>query len=262
MKLFTMLLFMFGHVLAYGGAADGKSFGDYQLVTWYPMGPGIGYRILKNGEEVFSTTVAGFRVISVSHGKEVDTSQPKATDITGDGVPDLIIEEFPRLPGCCWTYSIFGLGQEFHEIAHLSGFSGPMTFEDVNHNSEYEITGVDTSFGCWYASPRIVFGYIRKEYRLATGLMRHPSPSLDVLAGKAREFSRATKPAGFAIAPEAYQYLLDLAYSGNMKSAWRLVDLLWPAKDAKTKPAFHQDFLDHLQESPYWDQIRIMNGMS
>jgi hypothetical protein len=264
-RAITMKLFILALLLAVspasGAATDGQwTFGDYQVVAWYPNAMTSGYRILQKGDEVFSTTTAGFRIISVAHGKEVDLPQPTVSDITGDGAADLIVEEYPHEAGCCWAYSIFQLGANFREIAHLSGFKSPMTFEDVNRNAVYEITGEDWSFNDWYSSAPIVFGYVRGEYRLATGLMRRPAPSAATLAAQARKFNAAVKPAGLAAPPEAYQYMLDLVYSGNAKSAWRLLELLQLGKAAQDKTAFHDDFVEHLKASPYWDAIHNLNG--
>jgi hypothetical protein len=260
MKVFKLTLLL-AVLPAWAAGADGRwTFGDYQVIAWYPNAVTAGYRILQKGDEVFSTTTAGFRIISVARGKEVELPQPAVSDITGDGAPDLIVEEYPHEAGCCWAYSIFQLGANFRQMAHVSGFTSPMTFEDVNRNSVYEITGQDWSFNDWYATAPIILGHIRGEYRLATGLMRRPAPSAAVLATKARKFNAAAKPAGLAVAPEAYQYMLDLVYSGNAKSAWRLLDLLQLAKDAQDKAAFRDDFVEHLKASPYWDAIHDLNG--
>src|SRR5689334_21841279 len=92
-------------------------FGHYKVQASNEVIGSNGYRIYKDGEQVFAGDPAGFDIISVSKGKEVQLNEPTVSDITGDGVPDLIIEEYPRNPGCCFTYAIFSLGTKFREIS-------------------------------------------------------------------------------------------------------------------------------------------------
>ena len=55
--------------------------------------------------------------------------------------------------------------------------------------------------------------------------------------------------------------MMDLTYSGNLKSAEKLLDLAWPA-GSSGKAAFLRDFRKALSESPYWPQILELNGLS
>jgi hypothetical protein len=44
--------------------------------------------------------------------------------------------------------------------------------------------------------------------------------------------------------------MLDLIYSGNMRSAWSFLDLMWPQRDAQGKADFRDAFVVQLRESP------------
>jgi hypothetical protein len=235
-------------------------FGQYRLERSYRIQGSSGYRIYKKDELVYSADPAGFGIISVSHGKQINPPEPTVTDITGNVVPELIIEEYPRNPGCCFSYSIFALGAtKFREVAHLTGFPSPMTFEDVNHDSIYEITGEDETFVSHYASPRIVLGYKGGEYKLATNLMRHAPPTSAALAARAKKVDPNSLMPDLSMAPDVYSYMLDLIYQGNARSALRFLDLVWPnAKPGKDE--FRTQLLTDLEKSPYWAQIRAMNG--
>jgi hypothetical protein len=89
--------------------------------------------------------------------------------------------------------------------------------------------------------------------------MRKPPPTAATLSAKAAQFRRAAKPMGLAAAPVAYEFMLELAYSGNLQSVWNLADLLWPPK-SRERGTFREEFLTELRKSPYWPDIRAMNG--
>jgi hypothetical protein len=86
-----------------------------------------------------------------------------------------------------------------------------MTFEDVNGDGVYEVVGDDPTFYSWYASPRVVLRYdkVRATYSYAANLMRKAAPTEAQLAQKQREFRKAAVYAGFPVAPQVYEYMLD-----------------------------------------------------
>jgi hypothetical protein len=214
--------------------------------------------IVKDGQELYSKTVGQYWFVTVSGKKGNSSHEPVATDVTGDGKPDLIIEHFPRNSQCCWSYSIVTLGPAVKEIATVSGFPSPMTMEDVNGDGVYEITGDDWAFYSWYASPRIILRFDKGKYELATNLMRRPAPAESELASKAADFRKATVYAGFNVAPEVYRYMLDLIYSGNMDTAWAFLDRVW-SKQKAGKEEFVETFREQLAKSRFWPEIREMS---
>jgi hypothetical protein len=53
---------------------------------------------------------------------------------------------------------------------------------------------------------------------------------------------------------QMWQKMLDLIYSGNMASAWKLYELSWPAKHPG-KAIFLKEFTAQLMASPYYNNI-------
>ena len=49
--------------------------------------------------------------------------------------------------------------------------------------------------------------------------------------------------------------ILDLIYSGNETAAWQYFDLVWD-KRKPGKEKFKNDFLQKLNESQYWQQMK------
>jgi len=58
----------------------------------------------------------------------------------------------------------------------------------------------------------------------------------------------------WAAPTEMWQKMLDLIYSGNMASAWKLCELSWPAKHPG-KAAFLKEFTAQLMTSPFYNDI-------
>jgi hypothetical protein len=260
MKLLTsILIFTLWPAASLPQPEETLTFGEYRFEVSYRPSGGRGYRITKDGQELYTASPGQFNLISVSKGKQIYPAEPTVTDITGDKSPDLIVEEFPLGLRCCWSYSIFSLGSKFSLIGRLEGFTSPMTFEDVNNDSVYEVTGYDFTYNDWYASPRVILSYSKGQFRFSPELMRRPAPDNGTLTAKAQEFLKSERPALLPVPPDVHRYMLDLIYSGNAQSAWDFLDLSWP-KDNPGKDEFRQSFLEKVKQSPYWENLQAMNG--
>jgi hypothetical protein len=65
----------------------------------------------------------------------------------------------------------------------------------------------------------------------------------------------------FPAPPEMWQEMLNLIYTGNMTTAWRLLDMSWPAgKPGKMK--FLRGFKKQLSKSPYYKDIKSLRVTS
>src|SRR5215467_10950788 len=100
MRLFTTLFAVIGLLIVSrpAGAApnEGWSIGQYRVESSYDSGGDRRLTIQKDGKELYNETVGQFWFVSVARGKQTGTSQePQVADITGDGIPDLVVEEFP-----------------------------------------------------------------------------------------------------------------------------------------------------------------------
>lgn len=218
--------------------------------------------ILKEGQEVYSKTVGQYWFVEVHHGKpSTSVHNPVVANVTGSGTPELVIEDFPRNSHCCWSYTVVSMGKTPpKEIASIGGFPSPMTFEDVNGDGIYEITGDDWNFDSWYAGSHFILGYHKGAYHLASHLMKRPAPTSAELQAKAAEFRKATVYAGFPVAREVYQYMLDLVYSGNMESAMTFLDMSWPKETEANKQEFIDRFKKQLATSQFWTEIAEMSS--
>lgn len=96
--------------------------------------------------------------------------------------------------------------------------------------------------------------------------MKKPAPNQQNLLKMAEEtkadFANVGEENNWS-APSTMKYrMLDLIYSGNMESAWKLWELSWPAKHPGNA-AFLKEFVQELKSSPHYNdinQIGFQNG--
>jgi hypothetical protein len=185
-------------------------------------------------------------------------------DITGDGIPELIIGVWSGGAHCCFSVIIFSLGEELKKIAEIEGGDSSLEFKDFEGDGIYEIVGRDWTFAYWETSfsnspaPQIVLRYLHGKYVLATDLMKKNPPGKKEIEAKIEEINHAfTKSAAFddEAPPELWQYMLDLIYSGNGKIALTFFDKAWPAQ-REGKEVFLAAFKAQLAKSSYWPEIK------
>src|SRR5689334_5351187 len=81
------------------------SIGQYKVESSYDSSGDRRLVISRDGHELYNERAGQFWFLTVSNGKQTGTSHdPVVADITGDGVPDLVVEEFPMHLECCWSY--------------------------------------------------------------------------------------------------------------------------------------------------------------
>lgn len=200
--------------------------------------------IKQNNHRVFAARAADARLEFV--GK----------DVTGDHVPDLVVQAFSGGMHCCTQATILSFGPQLTTVATIEGADGDVEFDDVDGDGIPEVKIGDWRFAYWreYAFvetqvPEVVLRYDHGVYRPACDLMKEPPPEHAALERKARAltdgWTSGDPPAEF------YGYALDLIYGGNADVAWRWVDRAWPAT-VPGKDEFLADFKDRLRDSACW----------
>lgn len=177
-------------------------------------------------------------------------------DITGDGVPDLVIEESTGGMHCCTQVVVLGLGDPLRVHGTIDGADGDVTFEDLDRDGIPEVRLQDWRFAYWrdYAfaetqAPEVILRFRDGAYRPACDLMRDDPPDAAALAAKAREL-RGDWESGDPPA-DLYGYAVDLVYAGHADLAWRFLDMAWPAT-IPGKAEFLRDLRSQLANSPCW----------
>lgn len=60
-------------------------------------------------------------------------------DITGAGIPDLVVTEWTGGVHCCYNAYVFELGQLFRFVGKFEGGDGGVRFREVNRTGRYEV---------------------------------------------------------------------------------------------------------------------------
>ena len=189
-----------------------------------------------------------------------------ATDVTGDGVTDVLISEWTGGAHGCFGLIICqflpSLRVQRIELGH-----GGASFVHIDADPAMALVVPDWSFASWETSfarspaPRMVLKFDGASWRPSAELMRAPPevPDAAVLAARWKRFvgQGGGLDAGDAMAPWAP--LLDLIYTGNAAEAWRLLEAAWPG-DATGARTFRARLLQVLRGSPAWPALVELNG--
>jgi hypothetical protein len=246
-----------------------------------------GYKISYKGKVVRRFSSVDILRIDIGHldnDKWPNDHIEMGKDITGNGVPNLVLNFSTGGAHCCYSYDVFELGPKLKRIGSFDVADAfDSRFEKQGDDSNLVFVTRDYTFRYWNASftgspaPDVKLRYCNGKYRLAADLMRKPPPpeaELDKLADQVRQETFATPP------PLLWDTMLDLIYSGNEKEAYRFLDKAWPPLPRKSGPTppgyvkltlpasgpnirkkqnFVREFRRQLAISPYWQEISAMN---
>ena len=189
-------------------------------------------------------------------------------NVTGNGIPNLIVTDYSDGAHCCLTYYIFELGDKFRLIDTIPAEHGTIDFQDLNGDGIPVIEMSDWSyayvFGCFASSPApdVTLQYTNGHYEIAPDLMQTPAPDAEELQQMADEIK--TNYAQMVEADEVsdewaaetglWRQMLDLIYGGHEDEARRLYDMAWPA-EAEGKDEALADFVAAVSSSLYWQAV-------
>ena len=246
-----------------------QQFREYTAITYYDDQTGEGrIEILKAGKPVYQKNADGRCDIGT---RLVEDDVPNALtemgkNITGNGIPNLVISEWTGGAHCCSNFHIFEIGPRFRFLAKIEAEHGESShFADLDGDQNLEFIGEDWTFAYWHTSfvaspaPEIILRFTAGKYRLAEDQMRKPPPSEAELNESIRQI-RTDESWKEQRPPETlWGEMLDLIYSGNRAVAWQFFNKAWPA-GIPGKAKFLSDFRAQLAESPYWLQIQHLNA--
>ncbi len=260
-------------------------FRDFQIRIYLNNETGQGrLEILKKGRRIYEQQAEGrFSVYQedredIEYGKSFVKEHkihpkddyevvPIGKDITGRGIPNLVISEWSGGAHCCYKFYVFELDEKIRTIAVLEVSHGSLShFADLDGDNVPEFITQDWTYAYWNTSfasspaPGIILRFGKDNYELAEKLMRQPVLSESEMAKrisdiKADETWKTEKNPP----PLLWATMLDLIYTGNMNAAWKFFDKAW-VKRVKGKDKFLREFREQLKTSPYWSEIEKMNA--
>ncbi len=246
-----------------GPLRDERDFGDY-VVRIYREHMSS-FEILHQGIRVHSGEGFKFRIGSIYEERKTNSLITMGADITGDGIPNLVISEWTGGGHCCYFFHVFELGEDFRHIQTIdAGHSDLADFRDVNGDRALEFPLFDWTFAYWRTSfagspaPRVILKYNGEYFAPSADLMRQPGLTVEELVETARSFKSSEEWASEPPPVELWSTMLNLIYTGNMEQAWTLFDLTWP-EGVDGKDQFREEFKLRLARSPYWDAVFAFN---
>lgn len=224
-------------------------------------------RILRDGEPEF--TLRGWYLGVGAKAAEGAQAVGVGEDITGEGIPNLILTEWTGGAHCCWRYHVFSLdpedGPRVLTVIH-AGHSDEAPFQDLDGDGRLECVLRDWTFAYWKTcfaaspAPQVILCYRGGQYVVASHLMVKPAPGkaeLMQLARRVRERPSVGRWSPGSVPEEYWTELLELVYAGHETLAWKFADEAWPA-ECPGKQEFLAEFRQQLAESPYWPGIRAV----
>ena len=245
-------------------------FRDYLVKVFRDDDTGGGrITVFRKGKVVFrlqGEPPGKFRIGDINGDKARNAAIPAGRDITGRGIPNLVISEWTGGAHCCFSYYVFEMGDTFRQIAKLDVSHADLShFEDLDNNGTLKFVTSDFTFAYWKTSfadspaPDVILTFRDRLYRLDARRMHKPPPAEQVLFEMSEQvrtdeaWRNRDQPSGL------WRIMLDLIYSGNADTAWKFFDKAWP-ENVQGKDQFLEEFKAQLKTSPYWVQIRRMNA--
>ncbi len=223
--------------------------------------------ITKEGKKIWGEVIdqdfGGFYVDGVGDWiKDADDLKKKAIeDITGNGIPELIIKGYSGGAHCCFHTYIIELSNPISILFDLDTGNSGIEFKDLNNDGVMELVTNEDVFAYWYTSfaaspmPEVVLSLQNGKYRADPKYMRKAVPTGKEIKAEADGVESWSGAQG----PEVtWKYAIDLIYSGNMPSAKKYVDLAWRpdiAGEFKSKEEFWRELDETIKDSPYYNDL-------
>jgi hypothetical protein len=214
--------------------------------------------ILTDGKVVKHITGAAF---SLHDFGDEPAGWKNGSDINGDSVPEVLVQEYTGGMHCCTSWRIFRAGREVEQIFEFSnGHTDFCPLIQEDGNSRFAVQLVDWTFAYWKtdfaSSPaiRLIYSWQNGAYAFSPTLTRTPPPSEAGLREKARKLDWGKTPP-----PQFWSDMLDLIGSGNADRLAFYITMAWPA-NRPGKSEFLTAFVQQLRHSAYWPQLNALNA--
>jgi len=233
-----------------------KTFGDYRVRL---SGEGIGsLEVYQHGRLIHSQPAFFWGAYS--------TIKIMGQNITGDGIPDMVIEDYSGGAHCCSSYYIFELGEEFRWLTTFYSGNSPTNFSNIDTDTAWEAVTCDPAYIYWpsYASSPCVqvrLYYQQGYYQLDLKAMAEPMPKLKDLKDKAMSIKNSWEKDNdnYRSIPTIREEMLNLIYGGHADLAWDFYEWSWLSADIPSKKQFITNFTKRLVGSEYWSDIYQLN---
>jgi len=191
-------------------------------------------------------------------------------DITGNGVPNLIVRQYLGGAHGAYRYLVLELdGSAVKEVDIINGLEAE--FRDLNNDGLPEITGIDRAYDYFLGDsfavspcPLVVLSFDKAQakYVLDKQLMTKSPFSPDQLNEISKKYREDTRWQKESRPPSVlFDTMLKLIYSGNEIQAWELFDASWPdgANTKISREEYKEDVENELKRSSFYPVIAGLN---
>lgn len=251
-------------IKAANGRYEQKIFGAYMVSLSQSFESGLGKLVIKLGKnKVFTTSEFDNHYYFGNHFDEsLNEKDPHSgRDITGNGLPNLVISNWTGGAHCCNLLHIFEMGKKLRKLVTVEANSSSVSLIDLDHDGFPEIEfwdgAIDYLFASFGGSPggRVVLKFKKDHYEVATHLMKKPLPNLNQMNIARKKIRVAFKKEKTPDLPyEFLNLMMELSYSGHSKLALKIATEEWPT-EREGLSDFKEKFLQALKESRYWKEF-------
>lgn len=228
---------------------DERQIGEYTIRLWANTGQDA-----MDFQDILTISQPGQPDVQVESVFKL--SDLTGTDITGEGYPDLVIQTFSGGAHCCFSWTVYELGETLNKVLQSPDSNCEGELKDLDADGKMEFITCDDLFAykycCFASSPlvKVVMkyesgrGYVPaspqfpEEY--AEDIVRDRQMAIGAKAQDKCEWDNSTKCSVLPV-------VLDYLYSGQQDKAWNELHRLYRFQDEKT---FRQEILDMVSASP------------
>ena len=223
-----------------------------------------GFEILKDGNRVYAGSGYSFTIgYFLSQDQSPDSVKLRiGDDITGEGVPELLISEWSGGAHCCYTFHLFRLSEQFSHIQDIplldadeSAFVRRLGIKGlVLVSNDYSAFAYFPKNFAESPAGRVFLSFQDSRFKPDARLMKANAPSDAEITKCADLFkpSLAWKQERNASQPMGmWYYATDLIYTGNAAQAWTFLDAAWGGS-AADKKRYLDDYRQRFKKSVYY----------
>ncbi|MHC4367220.1 MAG: hypothetical protein ACYSW8_06315 [Planctomycetota bacterium] len=242
----------------------------YSVRTYRKYEGGTAYfEVLMGPKEHLRQPKVPQRIYSYS-GKQAFYVETFGSDITGNGVPNLVVRQWQGGAHGDSRYLVLELRDDrgVNEIDVIDGLLG-VELQDLNNDGRVEVTGLDKTYsyfcGDSFAAsplPPVVLSFDKTQAKFVADekLMWKPALTSQQFNQLSLEFKKDARWHKRSRPPsKLFHTVLELIYSGNEEQAWELFDASWPDISEVPKEEYRKALKRDLRNSPFYPFIAGWN---
>lgn len=189
---------------------------------------------------------------------------PPGADVTGDGLPDLVLTTSSGGAHCCTMLEILQLRPTFRHVQSIDLQDYRAKFVQLDQDPDLEIEVADPVLHGFYTgnadspAPRVVLKWTGARYVADAALMRRPPMPQAQLEALAASLYAIKNPSANFPPSELACVMADLLYTGNVLQAWWLLEHGWDV-DAGVRATYAREFRDRIAASDHLKALHELN---